>query len=421
MQDSSGLEPVSKEISFLTDRFRSFYQNNPVSDPPGVEFREFGFGVFGKKISGRHLNFVSHAEFNRFLTAQVPFFVSYSPAFYQYPANRPMVEKKWLHSDIVYEFDADDLALPCTQDHDFWECKSCHASGKGVVKACSTCGSQSIGVEQWVCRNCLESVKKQVFLLVDVIENDFGFSDGVELNFSGSKGFHIHLRGSNVQDFSARARIELLDFLTGTNLDLEALGFFESHRGMSGPVFRNSAGWSKKILVSLKSLLNSNDAAVLAAAGGVSHKFASKALLDHESVWDSISRGVFPNVGSKSVVFWRKVLDFLSERIALPVDRSTSMDQYKIIRVPSTLHGSTGLLAKKIPFNSFSSFNALGESVVFSDAPVKVHVNRTPRFELKDESFGPFENETVELPEYAAVFLLCRKAAVLDSKPSRGL
>jgi len=404
---------VVSDLDFLTERFRSFYQKTNVSEPPGVEFREFGYGIFGKKISGRHLNFVSLAEFNSFLRSQVPFYVSYSPAFYQYPANRPMAAKELLHSDIVYEFDADDLKTPCAQEHDFWECKSCHAAGRGVVEACSSCGGSSIAADQWVCENCLETVKKQVFRLVDVIENDFGFSDGLDFNFSGSKGFHIHLRGKSVQGLSAKARVELLDFVTGTNLDLQSLGFSESNNALRCTPFRSSHGWSKKILEALHELLESGDASRLAVAGSVSIRTANKVIEDKTAVWESVQKGLFPTVSSKSVVFWKNVLEFVSSDLGLSVDRQTSMDQYKIIRVPETLHGSTGLLAKKIIFNSLSSFNALEESVVFGNDPVKLFVSRAPKIRIGGESFGPFENQETELPEFAAVFLLCHGAATL--------
>ncbi len=58
------------------------------------------------------------------------------------------------------------------------------------------------------------------------------------------------------------------------------------------------------------------------------------------------------------------------------------------------------------------------ESVVFSQEPCRVWVSRCPRFELGNESFGPFENEWADVPEYAAVLLVCHGAAAL-SEPSQ--
>lgn len=408
--------PVS-DLEFLTTRFRDFYKKNPVSDPPDISFREFGAGEFGKKISARHLSFGNFGEFNSFLVNQVPFFVSYSPAYYRFPGNRPMSEKGWLHSDIVYEFDSDDLRTPCQSSHDSWTCKSCNKTGSGSVEACDSCGSQSISVSQWVCEKCLEAVKKKVLRLVESLQSDFGFSEGFSFNFSGSKGFHIHLRSKAVQSLSPKARIELLDYLTGTNLDLQSIGFVEQSNSIRGPPFSQSHGWGNKILSKVNELLEQNDASLLSLAGGNASKASvSKVLSDRDHAWDSISKGVFPGGFSKSALFWKNVLEFAVDELRLPVDRQTSLDKYKIIRVPQTLHGSTGLLAKKLSFNSFSSFDALGECVVFSDQPVKVFVESAPRFSLRAESFGPFDRTETELPEFAAVFLLCRSAAKLEQK-----
>lgn len=273
------------EMEFCQSLFRAFYQKSTVSDPPEAGQREFGYGVWGKKISGRHLSFSSPAEFNSFLRSQVPFFVSYSSAYYQFPDRRPMEAKKWLRSDLIYEFDADDFKLPCAQEHDFWECKSCHARGHGVVEACSSCGGASIAADQWVCPKCLAAVKEKVSALIAVLESDFGFSEGISINFSGSKGFHVHVRSETVWSLPPRARVELLDYLTGTNLDLAALGFTESRAGLSGAPLSAARGWSKKLLLEIKALLDRGDASALSEAGGGEPKKTGEALLvDRDAV-----------------------------------------------------------------------------------------------------------------------------------------
>ncbi|MDO8625681.1 MAG: DNA primase small subunit domain-containing protein [Candidatus Diapherotrites archaeon] len=410
---------MTGEMEFVAERFKRFYTAHPVSEPPDVASREFGYGVWGKKISSRHGAFSSAAEFNRFLQSTVPFFVSYSSAYYQFPDRRPMEAKIWLKSDLIYEFDADDFKLPCAQDHDFWGCKSCHATGRGVVSACSSCGGASIATDQWVCPKCLTAVKEKVLLLCGVLETDFGLTDGVLINFSGSKGFHVHVRSKNVWSMPARGRVELLDYLTGTNLDLPMLGFAESKTGLSTIPFPRARGWSKKLLTGLKTLLDQQDASRISEAGGNEPKKTGDWLVQNrESVWSSISKGVFPQIAPKSMVksavFWKNALESVADTVRLPVDRSTSLDQYKVVRVPETLHGSTGLLAAKVDFNMLSEYNALRESVVFSDSAQQVWVSRAPKFELGNESFGPFENEWAQVPEYAAVFLLCHGAARLS-------
>ncbi|KKW40743.1 MAG: hypothetical protein UY87_C0013G0016 [Candidatus Peribacteria bacterium GW2011_GWC2_54_8] len=52
--------------------------------------------------------------------------------------------------------------------------------------------------------------------------------------------------------------------------------------------------------------------------------------------------------GKKSKQFWQLLLEHFVEGQKLFIDRQTSIDLVKIVRVPETLHGGTGLLAKKI-------------------------------------------------------------------------
>lgn len=400
-------------VSFLQDRFRSYYSQNTVTQPPAIEHREFGVGEFGKKISQRHLAFSSQPEFNRFLQQTTPFFVSYSAGYYAQPAARPMEAKQWMGGDLVFEFDSDDIPTECKQTHDLWECPRCQASGKGSPKACTQCGS-TVKTNQWVCPDCLVAVKKQVNMLVSLLEEDLGFSDGLYLNFSGSKGFHVHVRSKLAQQLSPQARIEVLDFLTAQGLDLERLGFVRQNKRLFGVAWTHAKGWQKKILARTIELIEQNDASRLAVAGNVSIKTAKQVLEKKEPVVSSLRKGEFPMwIGSKADAFWFGLLEFAADSLHLNVDRQTSLDKFKIIRVPQTLHGSTGLLASPISFSEFNEFDALSRSVVFKDTPVLVNIVRTPRFFLKGEWFGPFENQTQELPEFAAVFLLARGAATL--------
>ena len=99
----------SKEAEFLEKKFGEYYLKNKIT-LESIETREFGFGVFGRKIANRNLNFVNEAEMNRFLREQKPLFFSYSNAYYKFPDRKPMVNKELIKADIIYEFDADDLS-----------------------------------------------------------------------------------------------------------------------------------------------------------------------------------------------------------------------------------------------------------------------------------------------------------------------
>lgn len=399
---------------FLLQKFREFYSKTRVEFPSFPESREFGIGDFGKKITERHLSFSSLNEFNSFLSSRVPFFVSYSAAYYKFPSKRPMQAKELTKADLVYEFDADDLKTECKERHDSWKCKGCNAEGKGNIKKCPKCG-ESVLVEEWVCNECLDAVKKEVFRLINFLENDFGFS-GVELNFSGSKGYHIHLRTDDVLGLSHPARIELLDYLTAVNLDSAALGFCASEKKMLCPRPGNAIGWQKKILVNLIDLFKQEEPEKIASVSGISLPEAKEFLSDVDYIINEINKGVLaplPRRGlEKTKRFWESIIGFVVDSLKLGIDRQTSVDIYKIIRVPETIHGGTGLVAKSFGLDELASFKPLKDSVVFSGNPVKVKLNPTPKFYLNGRFFGPFEEGVFELPEFAAVFLLARGNAI---------
>jgi len=397
---------------FLRSKFRDFYKKNFVSEPPAIGQREFGIGTFGKKISNRHLAFAGSNDFNSFLRTETPFFVSYSSAYYKEPWKMPMSAKGFLCADLIYEFDADDLKTDCRRWHDSWKC-GCGAQGKGAIESCTSCG-KPVKVEQWVCPECLEAVKKQLFRLVGFLEKDFGFSDGIEINFSGSKGYHLHVRSEKVKNLSQGARAELIDYIMGTGLEMENIGFFEHDKMLHCPR-ADSLGWAKKLHDSLVDFVSSTDAEHFAVAASTTNSFAEKALQKRAEMLKAIERGVLLQVRSgKNRELWDNIVKFLVEKERLCIDRQTSIDLHKILRVPETLHGGTGLVAKKLSFNNLSGFNPLSDTIAFSEAPVKLRVKKTPKFFLKGNWFGPFEGERLELPEYAAVFLLARGSAELD-------
>ncbi len=397
---------------FLKAKFREYYSTHPIEGPPSLEQREFGTGDFGIKINQRHLHFRTRDELNQFLREQAPFYISYSNACYLYPDRRPMEAKKFLKSDLVYEFDADDLKTDCKQRHDSWRCAKCGAGGPGLVENCPSCGLRVERVE-WVCDECLGEVKKQVFRLLDLLADDLGLSQGISINSSGGKGYHIHVRHDSVQNLSPQARIELLDYLTATGLDFKSLGFYVTEdKKFVCPKKSEALGWSKHLLGELRGFFAQEDASPLSVYGRIGIPAAKKMLAQREKILADLDRGLLHQLpGRQTETFWNHLLQEALDRLRLNLDRQTSVDISKIVRVPNTLHGSTGLLAKTVPLDAFKAFDPLKETVVFGRQSVKVKALKAPQFSLGGERFGPFDHQVVEVPEFAAVYLLARGAA----------
>ena len=411
---------MAGEEQFLLKHFREHYSRHPVAGPPEISAREFGVGAFGQKIVRRHLSFASDEKFNFFLREETPFFVSYSSALYKFPERRPMESKELLGADLVYEFDADDLASDCRQKHDRWKCPSCGKEGKGRQLKCDQCGSGT-NVDEWFCGNCLNVAKEKVIALLDFLQNDFGFSDGISINFSGRAGYHVHVRSSGIRQLPNSARIELIDYLTANNFSIFS-HFKKDGAMLRGPELAGARGWPKRILGEISALLEKEDAERIAVLGSITMAQARKMLSEKGMILNALKRGVLPSVfgrvsskhESKSDLFWQNFVKSVVEKIA-PIDRQTSVDINKIVRVPETLHGETGLVACNVPAGALSSFDPLRDAVVFgSKETVKVLIDKAPSFYLGGGNFGPFNAERAELPVGAAVFLLGRKAAVLE-------
>jgi len=393
---------------FLRARFQEYYKNNIVAQPPSPEKREFGFGTFGRKIADRHLSFESHDAMNKFLREEVPFYFSYSAAYYKKPAGRPMQAKEFLGGDLIYEFDADDLKTECKQRHDSWVCK-CGAKGKGNPAHCTECGS-AVRVKQWVCDECLSAVKAQAFSLLKVLQDDFGFSEGISVNFSGHKGYHLHVRAEAVRELTPSARIELVDYITGNGIDLASAGFYMEDKKMRCPVPEDASGWGKKLVDALLELFRRGDWQEIAVAGNLPAGTLAKGLAERkDEIIAGINNGTLHQLpGRKTEKFWHSALEYCTEKTRLDIDRQTSVDVAKIVRVPDTIHGGTGLLANSIGIGELHNFRPLRDAVIFGDSTVKVKTDSLPKFTIGGREFGPLEKGGHELPGFAAIYLLAR-------------
>src|SRR3989338_1942465 len=123
--------------------------------------------------------------------------------------------------------------------------------------------------------------------------------------------------------------------------------------------------------------------------GGISLAEAKRLVRERKAILSSIKErstihSVFGRVSStgesKSDKFWQNFLNSIVEKIA-PIDRQTSVDLNKIVRVPETLHGETGLVSRELPKEALKSFNPFDDAIAFSgDETVRVFISKAPSF-----------------------------------------
>lgn len=361
---------------FLESLFESYYERTFIPPPTKVEFREFGFQFFNQQGMLRHLSFSSGEELNKFLRERVPRHAYYSTAIYEHPSAPEMSEKGWKGAEIVFDIDIDHVYTPCKELHDYWKCHNCGAEGRGQPQKCPVCGSEKLERESWVCDICINAAREEILKLVDFLELDFGLSrEEMRVYFSGHRGFHLHLESEEVLRLDQDVRRELSDYVRGLGIDPELL-LRRSKGGMYALRYVEDApGWPGRIAryVALTQAERSSEA------------------------------GAQLEMPLSS---WKEVIARAIDELSVRIDEKVTIDTRRLIRLPWTLHGKTGLRVTEFSVNELEALAAedlLKKAVIFGHEEVKVRLSRRPRrvltYELDQAS------DVIRVPLHLAVYL----------------
>lgn len=377
-------------ILFLKRKFQEHYKKHPPQSPPQLNQREWGFLMFDPG-SGmyRHKAFYNNQEMYEYIQYMAPAHVYHSTAYYEHPSASTMKEKSWLGADLIFDLDADHL--PNVPD-----------SYKDMLK----------------------SVKKETLRLIDFILDDFGFEeDELYIAFSGGRGYHIHIRDPKVRKLDSAQRREIIDYVSGTGLKKDRLFKKKTIEGDNKKsevlVFpsESQGGWgkliNKKLITYLQTQVNDEDAEKkLMEFKAIGKKKAIKIIdtINSPAQLEQMKNGNFSALSSIPVEFWENALDKIIPTIKVNIDEPVTADIKRLIRAASSLHGKTGLKVIPLTIDELSSFEPLVDAVVFGDNKIMINVIRSSIVELKNECFEVEEGKNI-LPEYAAIYLMCKGAA----------
>lgn len=346
-----------REKDFLRREFARYYERNEPDYPYMIESREFGFG-FEKKIDFRHKRFSTHEELRKYLVTNVPFFCSYSVAYYTAPEAKPMENKVMVNSDLVFDIDV-------------------HG-----------CGNHP---DKFVCDECLGKAKSDALRLIEeFLVPDFGVGrKDLSVNFSGNRGYHVHVNDDRYRGLGSKERGEIVNFLNGVGLDA---GIFceENPR-------EESPAWFGRIARCLKAKLEKGDV-----------KTAKKS-----EYIGNISKGIWSNI-RESTWFYRE-FEECRKRLAVNVDAQVTTDVHRLIRLPGTIHGETGLVARKLSgVSELEKFEPMVDAVFADNSEVEVEVaKKVPAFMMGGKQFGEINNKKARLPKYYAIYLIGKNLARL--------
>lgn len=409
--------PSDGSVRFVMDRFSKYYRETPLFMPERFSKREFGFMFFDRQFVMRHLGFPTRAALKKYLVEQVPSHVYYSCAYYEKPSAPTIVEKKWQGADLIFDLDADHVE-----------------------------GAQNLPYEAM-----LDRVKLEVIRLIDeFLLGDLGFDhDDLRIVFSGGRGYHVHINSPRVIKLSSHERREIVDYVTGTDLDMDwvfpatvfELGRFKDRVGSDHkrtmPAL-DEGGWRARIRRGIDALLEELESAPRADATLRLQSMVSESKRDiGKKTIDGLYKDLFTGPkGKRGVdrmrsentfeVFSEKrhadaFIDIVEMKVKMKMkgetDEPVTSDIKRLIRLPSSLHGKTGFKVVPLEREELDNFDPFRDAVpeAFGDGDVHVVLENAAEFHLRDKTFS-LDAGTSAVPEFAAVYLVCRRLASIENR-----
>jgi len=397
---------------FVYQKFCDYYRDpsNTIPAPIFLDQREFGYLTFKERFMIRHQRFTGIGNLRAVLSQTAPSDVYHSCAYYENP-DFDMDKKGWLGADLVFDVDADHIPTSCNKIHDEFTCSKCGFSGRGITpEVCPVCEGTKFVTKTWPCELCIQSAREETAKMIDMLNNDFGFSlDEVHVFFSGHRGYHVHVENESVRSLDSMARKEIVDYATGLGLALLDKDAKEKQGKRNAKKFNlHNFGWNKRLKVGIQNFVQNASKEDLRKIG-----LKNYALLKNRETITArcVNEGRWESVSGVSVQTWLKLAEYVRDLQSAKIDTVVTTDVHRLIRMNGTLHGKTGLKKVEFPARNLYDFDPFTGAVAFKKGEVKVLISDAPEFKLNGQTLGPYRNETKELPVAAAVMLICKGRA----------
>ena len=388
---------------FLLKSFRKYYRANTPILPDRFTRREFGFMFFDKSFVQRHLGFANQDDLRRYMIGNVPAHSYYSTSYYRKPAAPTMDEKEWLGAELIFDLDADHLE----------------------------------GAAEMTYAEMLLQIRSEMINLVDsFLLGDLGFSeDQVHITFSGGRGYHAHVRTPDIMTLGTHERRELVDYITCSGMNIDWIFPIKRTAGASTSTASgvkanvnedrlippaDSGGWRLRMRNGLKDVvqfISENDLPEIKArypslkgTKGAFLDLAKKEVTKNGSAMFEKDTMVMLSKSTQNILV-KIMKEDVAHTLSGEVDEPVTADIKRLIRLPGSVHGKSGLRVTPITRQELTDFDPLQMAVPkeYTDDPVKITMRRDAGLDMLGQHFQ-LSGET-EVPEFAAIFLIGRKMA----------
>jgi DNA primase small subunit len=396
---------------FVKEQFRNWYRQNSETIPAPIDItkREFAFITFHGKGMHRHISLPSEHELHRYIRRNVPMHAYRSSSYYLNPS-ADMSLKDWLGADLVFDIDADHFDLPCQKEHDKWWCRNCDETGRGQPPEICSCGKAKFTTEVWLCIQCLQAAKYETQKLLDILITDFGVeTENITTNFSGNRGYHVHVHSEGFKSLDQNSRREIVDYIMGTGLEAEYQGFSRNKRGAKSTFAEG--GWrgrTGRAIYDYLSAATNQEIKALKLSRNATSNIIKNRLQILDTLITKHPSNVIPFIDPKSL---NKLLDQALKLQASEIDTVVTTDIHRLIRIRNTLHGKTGWQVQNIPYGQLPNYDPMNQAVIIRGNQVKLEFKSAPKIKILDTWYGPYEEEEANLPLGVALFFLCKQGA----------
>jgi DNA primase small subunit len=378
---------------YLRGRFGDYYRRVSIELPPAADEREWGYIPFTSSAGTtmvRHQSRLDLGALDAFLASERPRHVYFSAGRYADPSTRSMEGKGWTGSDLVFDLDADHLP--------------------GVDPAEDSYASM------------LATCKEALRALLSFLESDFGFED-LTVVFSGGRGYHVHVRDEGVRELDREGRREVVDYVRGNGLeDVTQLTRSEtvSGLGVKNPVEKRTlhtdGGWGARVHRRLlgvadevRAMNEKEGVARLREYDGIGEKGASTLYTAMTENYDAIAAGNLEAAGQYTRTLASLLFEDALEAESAPIDEPVTTDLNRLIRLPGSLHGGSGLAVRRIERDALDGFDPLVDAVpdLFRGHDIAVETDEERTVDLDGETYKLSEGIN-SVKECVGVFLMAR-------------
>jgi DNA primase small subunit len=373
------MNPATTE--FLRQRFSDYYKKTVLVSPSSLEQREWGFVLFNPSSSAmrmrRHVGFSGRDELFQYIKNLVPQHAYYSTAYYEKPDAGTMADKGWCGADLIFDLDADHIV-------------------RGPYD------------------KMLARVKEETEKLISMLTVEFGMDPKtIELVFSGGRGYHVHVRDIAFRGWGSAERRELIDYVCGIGIDPSVMLSIKKPVPPGWPVrYRETL---LEYLRWMGTLTGEDALAHLTAIEGIGKDSGIVFLKKREEIVAEIERHptsmILKNRALQAILagqegeFKKRLLS----RAAL-ADEPVTTDTKRLIRMPTSLHGGSGMRVQPLELRDLHEFEPLVDAVVFSLRDVRVDLFHPVTIPMLGSTYE-LQKGITTVPEAVAVFLCCRGMA----------